>query len=102
MKTFQTFFISSTSFDPETLQASFGFSFDHKVEFTETIDFRSEGLESIKNIDTEIMNHLLFHLSLALGISYYKLCPTKEIVVEHGYLDDEQKVFWNEFYVNGL
>ena len=102
MKTFSQFFVKSHSRDQEKLQASFSFSFDNEVMFTETISFACEQFKPIKNIDSEIMNNLLFHLSLALWISYYKLCPTQEIIIENWLLDDEQKVFRNEFYVNGL
>ncbi|MCX6823187.1 MAG: hypothetical protein NTX91_04335 [candidate division SR1 bacterium] len=102
MKTFQTFFIKSHTWNPETLQASFLFSFDNEVEFTETINFTCEEFTPIQNADPAIISNLLFHLSLAIGISYYKLCPTKEIIVENGYLNDEQKKFRNQFYINGL
>lgn len=102
MKTFHTFHIKSHTRNPETLQASFSFSFDDEVHFTETISFASPWFSPIKNIDTAIIAHLLFHLSLALGISYYKLCPTKTLLVENWFLDDEQKLFWHQFYTNGL
>ena len=102
MKIFQTFFIKSHTWNPEILQASFLFSFDNEVEFTETISFACKEFTPIKNADPAIVSNLLFHLSLAIGISYYKLCPTKEIVVENWYLDDEQKKFRNQFYVNWL
>lgn len=102
MKTFSQFFVKGHSRNQEKLQARFSFSFDNEVEFTETISFACEQFSPIQNINNEIMNNLLFHLSLALGISYYKLCPTKELIVENGYLDDEQKLFRNQFYVHGL
>ena len=102
MKKFQTFHFKSHSFDPETLQASFSFAFDNEITFTETIDFRCKDFQPINNLDPDMMNNLLLHLSLALWISYYKLCPTKELLIENWFLDDEQKIFRNEFYVNGL
>jgi hypothetical protein len=83
MKTFQTFVIKSHMRNPETLQASFSFSFDNEVDFTETINFTCKEFTPIKNADPAIISNLLFHLSLAIGISYYKLCPTKEILVEN-------------------
>ncbi len=102
MKTFQSFHIMHHTWDPETLQASFSFSFDNEVHFTERIDFACDWFTPIQHIDLEIMNNLLSHLSLALWISYYKLCPTEKIIIENWFLDDEQKQFRNEFYVNGL
>ena len=102
MHQFQTFHFKSHSFNPETLQASFSFAFDNEVYFTEIIDFRCDGFQPIKNLDPDVMQNLLFHLSLALWISYYKLCPTKELLIENWFLDDEQKLFRNQFYVHGL
>jgi len=64
----------------------------------EHIDFASAELQVIATIDPEIMNTLLFHLSLALGISYYKLFPTKNLVVETGQLNTDQQAFWKTFY----
>jgi len=66
MKTFKTFMIKSHSRDPETLQASFSFSFDNEIVFTEVIDFRCKDFQPINDLDPDIMNNLLFHLSLAL------------------------------------
>ncbi len=78
------------------------YSFDHEVSFTETINFACDGFVPIAHIDPEVMNTLLFHLSLALGISYYKLYPTKNLVVETGTLTADQSDFWHEFYLHGL
>lgn len=102
MKAFQTFYFTWYSFDQQTLKASFSYSFDHEVNFTEVIDFACPGFIPIINIDTEILHTLLFHLSLAVGISYYKLYPTKELVIETGKLDDDQQAFWKTFYLQGL
>jgi hypothetical protein len=82
MKTFQNFTFESFDFDLQTLSASFRYSFDHEAKFTETIDFSCPGFSPIAKIDPNVINHLLFHLSLALGISYYKLCPTANLMIE--------------------
>lgn len=102
MKTFETFYFTGYSFDPEVLRASFSYSFDHETDFTEIIDFACPELKIIDTIDPEIMNTLLFHLSLAIGISYYKLYPTKDLVVETGTLNEDQQQFWKTFYTQGL
>ena len=102
MKTFQNFYFTWYTFDPKTLKATFSYSFDHEVYFTEIIDFASSELKAISTIDTEVMNTLLFHLSLALWISYYKLYPTKDLVVETGSLNQDQQSFWKNFYTQGL
>lgn len=48
------------------------------------------------------MDTLLFHLSLALGISYYKLFPTYDLVVETWKLTEDQREFWKDFYTQWL
>lgn len=102
MKAFQTFYFSGYDFDPQTLKASFFYSFDKEVNFTETIDFSSQELTPISHRDPKIIDTLLFHLSLAVGISYYKLFPTKELIMEHGQLTPDQQQFRKNFYTQGL
>ena len=102
MKKFQTFYFTWYDFDPKTLKASFFYSFDHEIDFTETIDFSCSGFTPINNLDAEVVNTLLFHLSLALGISYYKLSPTENLVIENGSLNQDQQKFWKIFYTQWL
>lgn len=102
MKEFKQFQIVWHSFDPQTLKAKFSYSFDNEVHFTETIDFAYKGFSPTKNIDPAIIDNLLFHLSIALWISYYKLTPTASIEIQSWTLDDNQISFWKQFYINGL
>lgn len=102
MKAFQNFYFTWYTFDQHTLKASFFYSFDHEIDFTETIDFSCPDLTPISTLDPEIINTLLFHMSLAIGISYYKLYPTHDLIVEHGSLNEEQKIFRKTFYTHGL
>jgi hypothetical protein len=105
MKSFSRFIISRYSWDAENLIATFFYSFDNEEEFIETIDFtplQEQEYFKIKNNDIEEINTLLAHLHIALGVSYYKLYPTKDIVVETIKLDENQKKFWNTFYIKGL
>ncbi len=102
MKAFQTFYFTWYTFDPKSLKASFFYSFDKEVSFTETIDFACPGFQPINDLDPEVIHTLLFHLSLALGISYYKLYPTKDLVIETGSLNEDQRIFWKTFYTQWL
>jgi len=102
MEKFDKFIIKSCSFDDKTLKAVFNFAFDDNIFFSEEIDFTCKWFDVKKNLDKSVLDWLLFHTSIALAISYYKLCPTKEIIIENWFLDDEQKVFWRKFYINGL
>ena len=105
MKPFNQFIISNYSWDPESLTASFYYSFDNEEQFVEKIDFsplkNAENFPILRNNEDEI-SQILAHLHIALWVSYYKLYPTKEIVVESSYLTEKQKNFWNIFYLKGL
>ncbi|MDD5770597.1 MAG: hypothetical protein PHE25_06510 [Candidatus Gracilibacteria bacterium] len=102
MKEFNKFYFEGFSFDNENLIAKFNYSFDKELFFEEKIDFSSKDFLLRKDLDLEIINNILFHIHIALGISYYKFFPTKDLVLETGVLDDFQTDFWKKFYINGL
>jgi phage anti-repressor protein len=71
MTPFKTFYFENIEFDYKTLVASFFYSFDKKVKFTEKIDFTSctnhdEYFEVNKKLDKKIVENILFHLHLAV------------------------------------
>lgn len=100
MKSFKNFYITGHTFDPASLIATFSYSFDHEVNFTETINFSCTGFSP--SLEERDLGWGLFHLSIALAISYFKLSPTANLVIENGYLDIGQIKFWQTFYLNGL
>ena len=102
MNKFDKFIIKSAKFNEESSKAIFNFSFDGSIFFVEEIDFVCKWFDIRKNIDKNIIEWLLFHISIAVAISYYKLCPTKEIILESWLLDDKQKEFSRKFYINWL
>ncbi len=102
MKAFEVFYFERFEFDEKNLQASFYYSFDHEEFFEEQISFASSDFEMRKDFDIWILHWLLFHLHLALGMSYYKFFPTKKLQVQTWFLDEFQKTFWKKFYINGL
>jgi hypothetical protein len=69
MKPFNQFIISNYSWDPESLTASFCYSFDNEENFVEKIDFRPlkdrENFSIIRN-NLEEINQILVHLHIAL------------------------------------
>ena len=102
MKKFKKFYFKKFCFDLDTLKASFFYSFDNEVNFEEVIDFWVEWFKLRNDLNKDILNNLCFHLSIALWISYYKLCPTNNLVVESWFLDENQISFWKKFYSNWL
>ena len=99
MQKIDNFYIEWFKFNKDSKIATFHFSFDKKVNFEEKIDFNI--WKELNNFDEEILNNLLTNLSIALGISYYKLYPFTNIVLPIK-LDNKQLNFWNKFYTNGL
>jgi len=105
MKPFKQFILSGYQWDESQLTASFSYSFDDEQFFTEKIDFtplQEKNYFKVINTDRENIENILAHLHIALGVSYYKLYPTKEIVVNTLQLTENQKNFWNTFYLKWL
>ena len=102
MKKFEKFYFERISFDEKNLIATFFYSFDENIEFKEIIDFKSDFFSTIEKKNEKIIDNLLFHLHLALWISYYKLYPTDLLIVKSWFLDDYQIAFWKKFYLNWL
>ena len=105
MKPFSRFIISHFEWDRNTLEAKFHYAFDDQEHFSETINFsplKNTSDFPLINQDTEAIHQLLSHLHIALGVSYYKLYPTAEIIVETIPLSDTMKDFWHNFYIKGL
>ena len=102
MKVFKEFIFEKFDFDKIKLKARFFYSFDNLEFFEEIIDFNNSEFDLIENIDEKIINNILFHLHIALWISYYKLFPTKNLVIKSWFLDETQIIFWHKFYLNWL
>ncbi len=102
MKNFDTFYFEDFDFDKSTLVASFRYSFDSSQLFEEKIDFSADSFVIRKDLEYEIINNLLFHIHIALWISYYKLFPTKNLIIKSWFIDDNQITFWKKLYLNWL
>ena len=102
MKKFNKFYFKKFEFNDSSLQATFSYSFDNEVFFEEIIDFNNRWFKVRNDFDIKALNNLLFHLHIALGISYYKASPTKDMVLESGILNEDQMSFWRKFYLNWL
>ncbi len=101
MKEFNKFYFESFEFDFASSKAKFYYSFDNEISFEEIIDFKSH-LPLANNLNENVFKNFLFNLHIALWISYYKLFPTKNLILKSWFLDDEQKLFWQKFYKNWL
>lgn len=103
IKEFKRFYIKWFDFNQESLQLSLYYSFDNDVNFEEKIDFNAYEFISRDQIDNNVLKNIIPHICIAFAITYYKLYPTKEIVIDFDCsLDQEQMLFWQKYYLNGL
>lgn len=101
MKTFTTFYIKPVSFSLHERKVIFSYSFDDYTSFKEEI-LLPEEFTIRRDFDTAIAENILFHASIAFGMSYYKLYPTQKIIIESGSISEDQTLFWRDFYISGL
>lgn len=98
MSKYQQFIFEDYEFDSATNTAKFHYSFDGKVNFTETIRWHVEAV----NYDRSVLYSALFALWIMAGISYYKAYIPSEIIIKKGQLNVDQKKFFDSIYTNGL
>ena len=55
-----------------------------------------------KNIDSTFLEYLFFNYGLVNIINYFKLTCPSEIIIECGYLEEEQTEFFKKLIFNGL
>lgn len=101
MKKYLNFNFEKYLFDEKTLKWYFYYNFDDEIFFEEIIDFDDKNFE-IKNKNKEIIDNLMFHLHLALWVSYYKFYFSDNLVIKTKKIDDEDISFWKKFYINWL
>lgn len=102
MKSYQTFYFEHIDYDFEQHVACFSYSFDEEVFFEEKIYFGDAWFDMRGGLDEEVIQNILFHIHIALWVSYYKLYIPQKLVVKSGYIDEYQKNFWKKFYLNWL
>lgn len=102
MQKFDNFIFKYFEFDKTTLKAKFCYSFDDKEFFLEELDFFNDSFKLRKDFLDKIFESFLFSIFISLWISYYKLYPTKNLIIENYNLNIEDLNFWKKFYINWL
>lgn len=95
---YKAFIFEDYEFDRITNTAKFHYSLDAKLKFTETIKWDVKTVHYNK----VALDKALFALWVMAGVSYYKTYAPKEIVINKGELDAQQKKFFDSIYLNGL
>lgn len=80
------------------------YSFDKKIEFRHILRIKKNS--SLKNIidinDLDKYKKEIIGIGIVEGINYYKLCGSKNFVVECDDLSDDEKIWWRKLYYKGL
>ena len=102
------FIFETYRFDVASMQAHFYYSLldeknpENTKGFEEIIDFDDPNFDIRADIDFGVLENILFHLHLALWISYYKAYPTEKLLIKSWNIDEESLGFWKKFYINWL
>lgn len=83
-------------YDAESSTVHFYYSFEDGRTFEETILF-----ESAHQYDSRVLEKALFLAFMLVGVSYYKLFPSVDVVLNKP-LDDWQAAFFSRVYQEGL
>jgi hypothetical protein len=94
----QTFVFEGFSFNEQTFQATFKYSFDEARFFSEVVEFKKpKGAYNAEALQRALT--LSFWLA---GTSYYKCFPTKKVVFKQAQPDQWQAEFLQKVYTEGL
>jgi hypothetical protein len=78
------------------------FKFGLRMTFTDRLYLKGAPAESWEKVPEEVMRQTLQSLSLMLGINYWSIFPTNNILIDTFTLTEEQASFWDSLYLNGL
>ena len=101
---YPTFVYSGYEWRPETdgLHLSFEFRVGDDIVFRPTAFVPSRPFLSIKHLDKETLDVLVFNIGMAELVSYWKcFCPPR-VEVSCGSLTGGQIAFWKKLYYHGL
>jgi hypothetical protein len=70
-------------------------------DFNTTLSIDESEIKN-KNIDNNMLEYLAFHIGLVELLSYWKCVCSRNIIINCGYLDDDQINWFKKLYYNGL
>ncbi len=85
----------------ENLEVEYLFNVDDIV-FKPKIIFKNISVQRFESLDSGVLDNLIFNLGLAEMPSYWKAFTSQKIIIEPGYLDDDQINWWHDLFINGM
>ena len=87
--------------EEEVLKIIFTFEIPNLTTFEPTLSILKQDIIN-DNINDNLLNSIVFRIGLIELISYYKcICP-KKVVIECGYIDEEEQAWFKKLFYNGL
>ena len=83
------------------LKVDYHYIIENLEDFNTTLEIDVSEIRN-KNIDSNMLKYLAFHIGLVELLSYWKCVCSKNIIIKCGYLSDEQINWFKKLYYNGL
>ncbi len=87
--------------DGAWLDITYFFNIEWLTTFTPSIKIDKKNIKN-KNIDSDFVNYLVFHIGLVELISYWKCCCPKNVEIKAWYIDEDQIKWFKKMYFYGL
>ena len=91
----------SISEDTETIYIEYDFEIPNLTKFNPKLKIKKKNIK-FKDINSEIVQNMIFHIGLIELISYWKCTCSPQIVIKCGKLNEEQIKWWKKLYYYGL
>jgi len=98
MNRYKQFIFESYDYDANTHTATFNYSLDGTLHFTETFRFNAAHAP----YNPALLDRTLQLLFFMAGVSYYKTYIPAEIIIRQGEMDDHMAAFFGKTYQRGL
>ena len=87
--------------EDDKLKVDFHYIIPNLTDFNTSLEIDKKDIKN-ENIDKNLVNYLAFHIGMIELLSYYKCVCSKNIIVNCGYLEEEQINWFKKLYYNGL
>lgn len=84
----------------DNYEISFNYEIPTLATFKPTLTISKKDLKN--DINSSVAKNIIFNIGMIELISYYKLTCPKEVIINAGYLDDEQKKWFRKLFYYGL
>ncbi len=102
MKTYSSFIFEKIGWNHHARKVVLRYSLDGSITFEETLMLPNEPFTNKMQQRMPQIQKALFALHLIGGISYFKTCLPRKMILETGTLNRTEARFWNSVYENGL